>query len=117
MVVLNRSESRALFGNKEKGAGNRRFEWADVTLSEVVINVFFQSKGFNRSEAVNATFLHSGIRFQVNSMVPRLVLWETLEGLFIKDRLVFLELGRDSLKGRIHMGFICQGGGMCGICL
>ena len=83
----------------------------------MIVNVFFQSKGFGRSEAVNATFLHSGVRFQVDGVVPRLVLWETLGDLFAEDRLVFLELGRDSLKGRIHMGFICQGGGMCGICL
>ena len=55
---------------------------------------------------VNATFLHSGIWFQVNGVVPWLVLWETLEGLFTEDRLVFLELGRDSLKGRILVGFI-----------
>ena len=56
---------------------------------------------------VNATFLHSGVRFQINGMVPRLVLWEMLGGLFTEDRLVFLKLGRDSLRGRILMGLIC----------
>ena len=50
-------------------------------------------------------------------MVPWLVLWETLGGLFTEDRLVFLELGRDLLKGRNLVGFIGYGSGMCGFCL
>ena len=85
----------------------------DVAFSEMVVNVFFQGEGFSRSKVVNATFFHSRIRFQINGMVPRLMLWKMLGGLFTKDRFVFLELGKDSLKGRALMGFVCQGCGMC----
>ena len=34
---------------------------------------------------INATFFHGGIRFQVDGMVPRLMLWEALESLFAED--------------------------------
>ena len=44
------------------------------SLFGVVINVFFQSKGFGRGKAVNATVLHGGVWFQVDGMVPWLML-------------------------------------------
>ena len=85
MVVLNRSESRALFGNKEKGAGDRRLGWADIAFSEVIVDIFFQGKGFGRGKAVNAAFLHGCVRFQINGMVPWLMLWESFRSLFAED--------------------------------
>ena len=56
-----------------------------------------QRKGFDRSEAVNAAFLHGCVRFQVNGMIPWLMLWESLGSLFAEDRFVYLKLGRDLL--------------------
>ena len=52
---------------------------------EVVVNIFFQSKGFGRGKAVNATFLHGGIRFQIDGVVPWLMLWESFRSLFTED--------------------------------
>ena len=82
---MNRLESRALFGNKEKGAGDRRLGWADITFSEMVVDIFFQSKGFGRGKTVNATFLHGGVRFQIDGMVPWLMLWELFGSLFAEN--------------------------------
>ena len=52
---------------------------------EMVVNIFFQSEGFGRGKAVNATFLHGGVRFQVNGVVPWLMLGESFGSLFAED--------------------------------
>ena len=82
---MNRSKSGALFCDKEKGTGDRRFGWADITFLEVVVDIFFQSKCFGRGKMVNATVLHSGIRFEVDGVVPWLMLWELFRSLFAED--------------------------------
>jgi hypothetical protein len=46
---------------------------------------FKARKDYGECETINATFLYGSIRFQVDGMVPWLMLWEALKGLFTED--------------------------------
>jgi hypothetical protein len=61
----------------------------------VVRKVFLQGLGFSGSKAVDMAALKFGVRFQVNGMIPRLVLGKALGSAFAKNGGVLKELGRD----------------------
>ena len=90
---------RTFLGDEEEGAGNGGFRGTDITVFQMVGDVFVQGGGFDRCKAINATVLHRGAGFQVNSMIPRLVGRKALGGLFVKKFPVLLELGRDLFNG------------------
>ena len=80
------------------------------------LDIRFKGKVFSRCEVVNTTFLHGGIWFKVDGMVPRLVLWEVVRIFFIKDRVVLMKLGRNLVNGGVcgmFCGKICRVGGLC----
>jgi hypothetical protein len=63
----------------------------------VVRKVFLQGLGFSRSKAIDVAALKFGVGFQVNGMIPRLVLGKALGSVFAKNGRVFTELGRDKV--------------------
>src|SRR5712671_5228596 len=64
----------AVFGDEEERYGQRRRRWANVTFLQVVVDVFFEGEILSRGETVDTTFLDVGIWFEVNRMVPWLML-------------------------------------------
>src|SRR6266404_5234096 len=113
-IVLYRAEFAILLVDKEEGAGHGRLGRADITTAKVVHNIIFQGSGFIRSEAVDQTFPKCGARDKINGMIPRLVLWEAMGGLFTEYFSVHAVLGRN-LNKRGRRGKtsskLCRGGG------
>ena len=70
----------------------------DIALMKVVSNIIFQGSGFIRSEAIDQTFPKCGARDKINGMIPRLVLWEMMGGLFAEYFSVHVVLGRNLNK-------------------
>src|SRR5712671_2024767 len=64
----------ATFGDEEERYGQRRRRWANVTFLQVVVDVFFEGEILSRGETVDTMFLDVGIWFEVNRMVPWLML-------------------------------------------
>src|SRR6266404_563617 len=112
-IVLYRVEFAILLVYKE-GAGHGRLGRADIALSKVISNIIFQGSGFIRSEAIDRTFPKCGARDKINGMIPRLVLWEAMGGLFTEHFSVHVVLGRN-LNKRSRWGKmsskLCRGGG------
>jgi len=83
---------------------------------KVVNKVFLQGLGFGRGKAIYMVAFKFGVRFQINGMIPRLVLGEALGSVFAKNVGVFKELGRNKvLQGRLgSVG--SKGGGVCSFC-
>ena len=46
----------------------------NVSFLQVVVDVFFEGEVLSGSEAVDAASLDSGIRFEINGVIPWLVL-------------------------------------------
>ena len=88
----------AAFGDEEERYSKGRRGRADVTFLQVVVDVFFEGEILSRGETVDTTFLDVGIGFEVNRMVPRLMLRETVRGLFAEDDAILLELCRDVIE-------------------
>ena len=86
------------FGDEEERYSKGRLGWANVTFLQVVIDVFFEGEILSRGETVDTAFLDVGIGFEVNRMVPRLMLRETVRGLFAEDDAILLELCRDVIE-------------------
>ncbi len=62
---------------------------------------------------VEASLFYWGVRFKVNGMVPGLVDRKAIEGLFTKDRMIFLKLRQDECS-QSRFGMICgKGGRVC----
>src|SRR5882762_2644056 len=97
-IVLYRVEFAILLVDKEEGTGNGRLGRADITAMKVVRNIIFQGSGFIRSEAIDRTFPKCGARDKINGMIPRLVLWEAMGGLFAEYFSVHVVLGRNLNK-------------------
>ena len=89
----------------------------NVAFIKVFLDVRFKGKVFSRCEVVNITFLHEGIQFEVDSMVPRLVLWEMLRIFFIKDRVVSMKLGGNLVNGGVCRMFCGEIYRVCGLCV
>jgi len=66
----------------------------------MIFNVEFKCVHFCGSEAVDTAFLHSSVRFEVNGMVPWLVLGQAFRSLFAKDRAILSKLSRNVVKMR-----------------
>ena len=64
----------AAFGDEEERYSKGRRGRANVTFLQVVVDVFFEGEILSRGETVDTTFLDVGIWFEVNRMVPRLML-------------------------------------------
>src|SRR5712672_3260826 len=74
-IVLDRMKgATASFGDKEERYGKWRLGWANVSFLQVVVNVFFEGEILSRGEMVDTTFLDFGIWFEVDRMIPRLML-------------------------------------------
>src|SRR5712672_2488919 len=74
-IVLDGTKgATASFGDEEERNGKWRLGWVNVTFLQVVIDVFFEGEILSRGEMVDTAFLDVGIRFEVNRMVPRLML-------------------------------------------
>src|SRR6266404_6042020 len=61
-------------------------------------NIIFQGSGFTRSEVIDRTFPKCSTRDKVNGMIPRLVLWEMMGGLFTEYFSVHAVLDRNLNK-------------------
>ena len=66
----------------------------------MIFNVEFKCVHFCGSEAVDTAFFHSSVRFEVNGMVPWLVLWQAFRSLFAKNRVILSKLSRNMVKMR-----------------
>src|SRR5712671_5911637 len=88
----------ASFGDEEERYSKGRRGGANVTFLQVVVDVFFKGEILSRGETVDTAFLDVGIGFEVNRMVPRLMLRETVRGLFAEDDVILLELCRDVIE-------------------
>src|SRR5882762_7253320 len=74
-IVLNRTKgATASFGDEEERDSKWRCGRANVSFLQMVVDVFFESEVLSRSETVDATFLHSVIGFEINRVMPGLVL-------------------------------------------
>src|SRR5882762_5540340 len=74
-IVLNGTKgATASFGDEEERDSQWRCRRANVSFLQVVVDVFFESEVLSRSETVDATFLHSVIGFEINRVMPGLVL-------------------------------------------
>ena len=67
-------------------------------MTKVIHNIISQGSGFTRSEAIDRTFLKCGAWDKINGMIPRLVLWEAMGGLFAEYFSVHVVLGRNLNK-------------------
>src|SRR6266403_5111012 len=97
-IVLYRAEFAILLVDKEEGTGHGRLGRADITTTKVVHNIIFQGSGFIRSEVIDRTFPKCGTRDKINGMIPRLVLWEAMGGLFAEHFSIYAVLGRNLNK-------------------
>src|SRR6266404_795363 len=98
MIVLYRAEFAILLVYKEEEAGHGQLGRVDIALTKVVSNIIFQGSGFIRSEAIDRTFPKCGTRDKINGMIPRLVLWEAMGGLFAEHFSIYAVLGRNLNK-------------------
>jgi len=98
VIVLYRAEFAILLVDKEEGTGQGRLGRADITTTKVVHNIILQGNGFIRSEAIDRAFPKGGARDKINGMIPRLVLWEAMGGLFAEYFSVHVVLGRNLNK-------------------
>ena len=64
----------------------------------MIVDVFFEGEVLSGSETVDATFLHGVIGFEINRMIPGLVLRQSVRGLFAEDSAILLELCRDMVE-------------------
>src|SRR5882762_5548602 len=98
-IVLNGTKgATSLFGDEEERDSKWRRGRVNVSFLQVVIDVFFEGEVLSGSEMVDATFLHSGIRFEINRMIPGSVLRQTVRGFFAEDSAILLELCRDMIE-------------------
>ena len=79
----------------------------------MVVDIFFESDVLSGGESIDAAFLDGGIGFKVNRMVPGLVLWKAIGGLFAKDSVILLELGRDMFEDVDRGEVRSEGDGVC----
>src|SRR6266404_3817539 len=97
-IVLYRAEFAILLVYKKEGAGHGLLGRADIASMKVIHNIIFQGSGFTRSEAIDRTFPKCGARDKINGMIPRLVLWEMMGGLFAEYFSIHAVLGRNLNK-------------------
>ena len=64
----------------------------------MIVDVFFEGEVLSGSETVDAAFLHGVIGFEINRMIPGLVLRQSVRGLFAEDSAILLELCRDMVE-------------------
>ena len=67
---------------------------------------------FKGRELVDTAMREDSVRFEVDSMIPRLMFGESVGGSFQEDQIVFVKGGRDIGHGRHRCIFSGKGSGV-----
>ena len=81
-------------------------------MLEVVINILAEGMFFKGRELVDTAMREDSVRFEVDSMIPRLMFGESVGGSFQEDQIVFVKGGRDGGHRRHRCIFSSKGGGV-----